>query len=227
MDKNEARNPLLLLHSTVTCHYKNQNTHDMNDTFLIQYQHDIPDELILELQNNLQEFNIVVEKQSDSEYEYATGSLINDIIVYVSENQTSLIVSGLIVRTTYDLLKFSISELFKGLKKHLNKSGDKKSELKKISVKHRIGDKTIDFELETNLKDELIERVIEQSFELLKGENAKAIIANQDYLSKEYDYKQAKFVFNEQNGLWEPINYGAIRKEYNDLIRNANQNIKD
>lgn len=187
----------------------------MNDTFLIQYQHDIPDELILELKNNLREFNVIVEKQPDSVYEYATGSAINDILIYISENQTSLIVSGLIVRATYDLFKFSIGDLYKGLKKHLSKDSNGKLGQKKISIKHRIGEQTLDFELETNLNDDLVEKAIEQSFELLKSEKTKEIITNKDYLSKEYDYKQAKFLFNVNNGLWEPINYGEIRKEYN------------
>ncbi len=199
----------------------------MNDTFFIQYQDDIPEELIAELRHNLQKFNIVVEKQTGSEYEYATGSLINDIIIYISENQTSLIVSGLIIRASYDLLKYSLGILFKGLKKHLQQSGDQKSIIKKISIKHRIGEKTVDFELETNIKDEMVEKAIDQSFEVLKSEDTKSIIKDQNYLSKEFDFKQAKFIFNEQNGLWEPINYGAIRKEYGKLPGSTDQNIKN
>jgi hypothetical protein len=199
----------------------------MDDPFLIQYQPDIPEKLILEFKHDLQDFNVIVEKQTDSESEYAVSTFINDIIIYISQNQTALIVSGLIVRATYDLLKFSLGKLFTGLKKHIAQSNVINPEQKKISIKHTIGDKTIEFELETNLSDELYEKVIEQSFEILKDDNTQTILYNQDYLSKEFDYRQAKFIFNEQSGLWEPINYGIIRKKYEDSIKNVNQSFKE
>jgi len=33
------------------------------------------DEIIIEFQNDLENFNVVIEKQSDSEYQYATGNV--------------------------------------------------------------------------------------------------------------------------------------------------------
>lgn len=195
----------------------------MNDNFFIQYQDTVKDGIIFEFQNDLENFNVVVEKQSDSEYQYATGNVFSDIVLFISENQTSLIVSGVIVRVTYDLLKYSITKLIKGLKKNTQKKTGQTEKTKKISVKHILDGKTIEFEIEVNLSDELIEKAISQSFELLKEQQLKTIINNRDFLSKEYDYKQAKFIFNENSKIWEPINFGGIRKEYEALIKRANE----
>lgn len=194
----------------------------MNENFLIQYQGTVSDEIILEFQKDLKEFKVIVEKQQDSEYHYATGNLFNDIVLFISENQTSLIVSGLIVRASYDLLKYSITKLIKGLKK--KSPSEQIEKLKKISINHRIYDKNIEFEIESNLSDELIEKAIDKSFDLIKQEQIKEILNNRDFLSKEYDYNQAKFIFNKDSGLWEPINYGQIRKDFEDFQRKANEN---
>ncbi len=195
----------------------------MNENFIIQYQESIHDDSILEFKNDLKGYNVIIDKQPEPEYHYATGSLINDIIIFISENQTNLIVSGLIVRGTYDLLKFSITKLISRIRKKAQSKGEEITETKKISVKHNIGDKTIEFEIEANLSDELIEKAIEQSFQLLQEQQTIEILKDVNFLSKEYDYKQAKFIFNEKNNLCEPINYGEIRKEYVELIKKANQ----
>ncbi len=209
------------VYKLVTCHYK--TNHNMKDTIVIQCKNDIPNDLILDLKSNLNGFEIVFEKQQpDSDFEYASGSSINDILIYISQNQTSLIVSGLLINTTYDILKFSICQLYKGLKKLLNNNRNKqKPEQRKISIKHTIGEKTIEFELETNLSDKLTEMIIEKSFEVLKSENINEILNNKDFLSNEYDYKSAKYTYNTDTNSWEPINYGKIRKEIIELNNDA------
>ncbi|HBG70483.1 MAG: hypothetical protein A2W93_09510 [Bacteroidetes bacterium GWF2_43_63] len=193
----------------------------MNENFLIQYQETVPEEIIFEFQEDLKEFTVIVEKQPDSEYHYSTGNLFNDIVIFINENQTGLIVSGLIVRASYDLLKFSITKLIKGLKKKSPK--EQTENLRKISINHRIYGKIIEFEIETNLSDDLIERAIDKSFDTIKQEQIKEILNNRDFLSKEYDYNQAKFIYNKATGLWEPINYGQTRKDFEDFQRKANE----
>jgi hypothetical protein len=197
----------------------------MKDIIVIQYNRNLPNELIDKFKEDLPEFTVFIEKQTDSEWEYATGSFINDIIIYISDNYTSLIVTGLIVRASYDLLKHAILELFKGLKKSPKiKTSDK---TKKMSIKCHIGEKTLDFEMETNLNDEIIEKAIDQSFQLLKDHEHEDIIDNMDYLSQEFDFKQVKYLYNPNNNLWEPVNYGEIRKKKQELLNRAYKNLRE
>jgi len=201
----------------------------MKETLIIQYKNYIEDDIILEFKDKLKDFEIITEKLPEPEFHYATGDVVSDILIFINENQTALIVSNILGRATYDLLKYSIKELFTGFKKLLKRKNNKETNTKShtLTLNFKILDKSVDFEINATLDNETANKAIDKAFEYLESKRTEQDLQNQDYLSKEYDYNLAKYKYNSESGLWFPINYGDERRKLKNLIDKANNEFKD
>jgi len=141
----------------------------------------------------------VVEIQKDEEeHLYATGETIAIIIIF-GDFFLKAIASGM----TYDLVKTGIVNAFSKLKSLFPK------QTKRISLQHKVDDTTVEFELETNLSEDIIKDVIEKSFN--QTNKLKEITKEKKYKSEEGN---CLLKFNESTGNWEPVDFDEMREYF-------------
>ncbi len=143
--------------------------------------------------------NVEVEKPEE-EISNVTGEIFNDIIIYFHQHFSEL---------TLHLLVIGLTKLHEKLIKNSSNT----SKTNKISLRHRVNDKTVEFELDPNLSENVKESIIHKSFEQTYKQDLLKITSNPKYLLFNNDFKSSKFTYNQETGLWVPLDYGSIRTE--------------
>lgn len=203
----------------------------MTEEFKIVYQHYIPDELISEfekigLDKQLQ-VDIRKEKVEQKYYNF-TGSEISDIVIYIQQHTTELIVCGLLVNLAYDTLIGGIKLLWTGLSKlaikKLQSDGKVTEKPKSISIRLMDKDRAVEIVLNGEVPtDEQASKIIEESFKFMNSSKLNEAFNNPDFIPNEKP--RIRLIYNKEKQVWAPENFGVYRKEIAEYERWANENL--
>lgn len=185
----------------------------------------VPVSIFDEFRDNLAEKGIKSSVEiDDGEWSNFSGDEIADIIVFVKEHKTELIVAGLLVPITYDVLKFAIASLWKALKKTLFKAEDKEEfEKKHISLRIQDADgKLVSLEIEGNITEGQIEVILDKAFQYLNQGKKEDLFTNTDFVNTINNQQSVQLFYNAETEIWEPVNYAELRKQWDDLMGKIN-----
>lgn len=197
----------------------------MTPNIEIRYRH-IPSEITDDIQKDLERANLTVSIVHDKkEYFNFTGGPA-DILIYIDNHLTEIIIGGLLLPAAYDTLKYSIKTTWKKLVLHY---GKRKSELEEdknhIELNFKLHEnKTIEFNLSGDIDEKTINNVVDKLFEYLKDKEKH----NNDFQNKDYkdrlDLKpRIRMRYNPNTNKWEPTNFAEIKKQLDDLMRRAEE----
>lgn len=186
----------------------------------IHTQKYVDETLIQEFKTSLEntdEFTVINTKEK-GEYYNASG-YIPEILLFINENATALIVSNLLIRPLYDILKGSIINLYVKTKSYFKAKKDGNKNGKTIISLQITTDTNFncDFNMEGNISEENIEKTIDNIFTLLKDQQHLEIMKNKDFVTKENGIEKLTFELDKDKNIWLPTNYGKIRSEMNEF----------
>ncbi len=207
----------------------------MTEELKIVYQHYVPDELIsdfekLRLDKQLQ-VDIKKEKEEQKYYNF-TGSEISDIVIYIQQHTTELIVGGLLVNLAYDTLIGGIKLLWTGLSKlaikKLQSGGKETDKPKSISVRLIDKDRAVEILLDGDVAtEEQANKIIEESFKFMNSPKLNEAFSNPDFIPNEKAKPRIRLIYNKEKQIWEPENFGEYRRKIAKYEKWANENLSN
>lgn len=203
----------------VISHFKK---HQMKEELKVVYQNYIPEEIISRFKDfRLDEhLNVeVISIKEEQKFYNASGLEIYDIIIFLNNHSSELIVNG-IGSLGYDVLKSGVKYLWNRLKELQvkNVTSQKVTDKYKIlSLVLKFKEKSVELKFEGEFDTE---RLVDKAFEFLKEESIDDLFKVPDYLQKN-EKPRIKIVYNPETGNWEPENFGNYQREiqkYRDSI---------
>jgi hypothetical protein len=161
----------------------------------------------------------------DSEWAHFDGGEIADIIVYIREHTTELVVTGLAAPFAYDLLKSSISRMWNLLTRVKFRKEDKDEPSKK-HISLRIQDaqnRVVQIEINGNLTAENIEAIIASALTNLELSKKEQLFASKDFVSNIKNEQAVHLYYNPSTGFWEPYNFAKLSQEWDDLMKQIDE----
>lgn len=186
----------------------------INDNgFSIIYKHYIPDDWIIEFEDGITKNGLTVGKYKDEDKYYNfEGPELADIIVYIKDNPTSIFIAP----AAYDIAKYGVISLWKklrGLNVKVIKQQSAEPKRKKLSIQYEDADgRKLNINLEGDISDDLIEEVVEESFDMIKSDKKEKFYTNKDYVNDNNDNPTVELNYNENSKQLEPKNHDEIRK---------------
>jgi len=205
----------------------------MTEEFKIVYQHYIPEELIADFErtglNEKLDIELVLEKEEQKYYNF-TGSEIADIVIYIQQHTTELIVGGLLVSATYDILKGGVKLLWTGLSKlavkKLQSGGKETDKPKSISVRLMGKERAVEIVLDGDVNEKQADKIIDESFKYVNSEKINEDFKNPDFIPNNKSEKpRIRLIYNKEKQIWEPENFGEYRRKMEEYQRWAEQNL--
>lgn len=202
----------------------------MKEELKIVYQHYIPDNLINDFEKSGLDRQLQVDikkEREEQKYYNFTGSEISDIVVYIQQHTTELIVGGLLVSLAYDTFIGSIKLLWKGLSKLVIKriqSGGKETDKpKSISLRLMDKDRAVEVVLNGDVDDKQAEKLISEAVKFISSEKLNEAFENPDFIPKETEKPRIRLIYNKEKQIWEPENFGEYRRQMEEFQRWANE----
>lgn len=206
----------------------------MKEEIKIVYQHYVPDELItgfekLQLSSQLQ-VDIKNEKEEQKYYNFA-GPEIADIVIYIQQNTTELIVNGLLAKLAYDALKgglkFLWTEISKLAIKKLQANGKETDTSKSIYLRLSNKERAVEVLLEGNIDNDKADKVIDDALKFVSSENLNKIFENPDFIEGKIEKPRIRIKFNREKQIWEPENFGEYRRKIEEYQKWAGENFNN
>lgn len=203
-------------------------TMNNNREINVVYKSYIPDEWVEEFENNIKTAGIQFKKVKDEDKYYSfTGPEFADIIIFIRDNPESIFLAPAL----YDIIKSGIIGLWKKLKS-LNvqkmQSGETETKQKKISIRYEDAqERGITIIIEGDLDDDLIEDIVEESLEVLKTDKKEVIFQQPDFVDNSQGKKAIELKYNPNTKVWEPENFGEIRRKMDEYQRWAEDNFSN
>lgn len=186
----------------------------------IKYRH-LPSDLFVDIENAFRNNDISINIFPDKEdYENFDGSPA-DILIYINQHLTELIITGLISPAIYDLVKHSISSTWKKIRDYYLKKKNRLEEEKNyISLNFKIdSDNSVEFNLIGDIKEDKISELTDKLFAYISDTNRiQNDLNNPDFKSSEINSNQISLRFNFESNKWEPINYAELRKQMDNFL---------
>ncbi len=205
----------------------------MTEEFKIVYQHYIPEELIGDFEktglSEKLDIELVLEKEEQKYYNF-TGSEIADIVIYIQQHTTELLVGGLLVSATYDILKGGVKLLWTGLSKlavkKLQSGGKETDKPKSISIRLMGKERAVEIVLDGDVNEEQADKIIDESFKYVNSEKINEDFKNPDFIpNSKAEKPRIRLKYNKKKQIWEPENFGEYRRKMEEYQRWAEQNL--
>lgn len=157
----------------------------------------------------------------DEEFAHYDGGEIADIIVFIKEHATELVVTGLLAPLVYDVLKSAVSNMWKSLTKVSFRKEDKDEHTEKhISVRIEDSQKrVVIIEIKGDLSPEKIDEIVASAFANLEASKKETLFSNKDFVSSTKNQETVQLHYNSSTGIWEPYNFSELKKEWDELMR--------
>lgn len=203
----------------------------MEEEIKIVYQHYIPDELIadfekLGLDNQLQ-LEIKKEKE-EQKYYNLTGTEIADIVIYIQQHTTELIVGGLLVNLAYDTFKGGLKLLWIGISKlaikKLQSNGKDADKSKSISLRLMDKDRSVEVVLEGDVDDKQADKAIVEAVKFISSDKLNEAFKNPDFLPANTAKPRIRLKFNKEKQVWEPENFDQYKRQIEAYQKWAEEN---
>lgn len=187
---------------------------------VIEYMR-IPDEIAKDFASEVDN-SIHIKLVKSKEYESFTGGPA-DIIIYIKEHLTEILVGAIVGPAVYDSIKFSISRLWKKLISFYSRKRTIEEDKNCISLNIEFKNEgEVEFILSGSVKEKEIQEIINGLFDYLKAQNRiKTDLMNSDYQDKDSTKPKITMRFNEETKSWEPVNVVQLRKQFDELLKNA------
>jgi hypothetical protein len=196
----------------------------MTKNIEIKYRY-VPPEIIKDFEIHIDESLSVDIIHDNEDYDNFIGGPA-DVIVYINQHLTELIIGGYLINATYDGIKYAIIGTWKKIVKYYSKQ---KNELQKdknfIKLKFKVkSGKTVEFDLNGNISEKLIESLTDKIFSYLKNQDQQEIDFSNRELKNMEDFEPTlRFHYNSKSKKWEPVNYTLLRKQIEELMRKASE----
>jgi len=161
-------------------------------------------------------------KIDNGEWSNFTGDEVADIIIFIKQHKDELIV-GLIGSAVFEILKYSISKMWKALKKVVFSEKDKDDqEQRHISVRIEDMDgRLVEIEFKGSIPVENIEQTIDKAFQYLDKDKKIEIFSDRNYVNEYMGQESVQLHYNPEKDAWEPFNYSELKKQWDDLMRRS------
>ncbi|MET0465870.1 MAG: hypothetical protein ABW007_22095 [Chitinophagaceae bacterium] len=196
----------------------------MKEEMKIVYQHYIPDDLIVEFDKLRVGDHLQVEiktKKAEQKYYNFNGPEIADILIYVEEHTTELIVSGFLVNVAYDMFKSGLKLLWTGISnlavKKMNANDKQTDKKKSISITLAVKDRAIEVILEGDVEDKQANILIDEAFKFISPESLNEAFNNPDFIEQPTDKPKIRLRFDKEKQVWQPENFGEHRRQVSDF----------
>lgn len=175
-----------------------------NNQIKIVYKHYIPNSWILEFEDKIKSEKLSVQSIKDNdEVDNFDGPELSDIIIYIS--------TALVSPAIYDIIKYGVIKLYKNLMKLEAKNNT--AEKKKISIRCKDEQKRkLNLNIEGDYSEDLIEEIVEKSFDFIKSDKKESLYAQEDFVSNADDNPIIELQYNQESKQWEAVNFGNIRR---------------
>ncbi|HDL01041.1 MAG TPA: hypothetical protein ENH23_02280 [candidate division Zixibacteria bacterium] len=189
------------------------------------YKHYIPEDWIEELETAIKTTDVPFKKSKDEDKYYNfTGPELADIIIFIKDNPESIFLAPAL----YDIVKVSIVGLWKKLTS-LNvkkmQSGETEAKQKKISVRYEDAQqRRVTINIEGDLDNDIIEEIVEEALEVIKTDKKEEFFQQPDFVDNSQGVKAMELKFNPETKVWEPENFGDIRRKMDDYQKWAEEN---
>lgn len=198
----------------------------------IIYKHYIPEQLIEDFTGiiNPTDYKIIKIKQDDR-YSNAIGGEISDIVIYIKEHRTEIIVGGLIIPTTYLMLQSGIVHLWKKIKslntKIFQSTNKNIIRGKIISVRYEdVVGRVVKINFNGGIEDEGIENTVEKALEFTQKYSVEEVFSDPDYVIEEHDKITISINYNIEEQCWEFENFGENRRKMEEIKRWGEENFR-
>lgn len=197
----------------------------------IIFQYYLSKKLIQEFENlhlnTKKNSSIQIGVEPKSQLENFEGKEISDIVIYIQQHKTELIVGGLIVNATYDIFKSGIKFLWTGLCKLPIKKSKHKKDIpqKSITVKFESNDRIAEVAFEGDIDVTQIESVIDKAIDFINSDKLETAFKTPDFIPSREDKPRIRLKFNQDKQIWEPENFGDYRRQMEDMMRWAENNL--
>lgn len=195
----------------------------------ITYQDYIPDELIRDFRKLVQSNELQI-KVSKKEREHSDGRwnnfetvAVNDIIVYINQHPTELIIN-FISDSVFLLIVTGIKQLWVNISKP---SVQKIGRGKGIELKIRDVSKSIDVSFSGDVNEKQADLIIESFVDYLKSKNVNNAFDNPDYVNTKSDKPEIHLIYDKEEDIWEPENFGEQKRKMEELRRHMQRNFKN
>jgi hypothetical protein len=158
---------------------------------------------------------IISHRQSEDEYYNFTGNVLLDILISIKENPESIFIFPAI----YDGLKATIIGIWNKLMRTKKNVKENKLVLETKDSKNRV----FKIKIEGDFDTDSIEKIVTKSLELLK-EDKEIFFENDDLVNTSDENEQIiEMVLNTETGIFEPTNFGEIRREIDEFQKRAEE----
>lgn len=196
----------------------------MDTNIEVRYKQ-LPFEIIEDFKKNIERSSISITVIHDKyQYYNATGGPA-DIIIYIDQHLTELIVggvSGLVVNGVYD----SIKTIWKKLQAYYSTQQTEIQEDKNyISLNFKLKpDRTLKYSLEGTVDEKIIINLTENIFKYLKDtEKQNKDFQNPDFKDKDDLKPKIRMRYNPKTNSWNPVNFAEFEKWRDEQIRQAEE----
>ena len=190
------------------------------------YKHYIPEDWIEEFETSIQEIKVSFNKSKDEgRYYNFVGPELADIIIFIRDNPESIFLAPAI----YDIVKSSLVGLWKKLKslkvEKMKSGGSIEEKQKKISVRYEDSqNRRISINFVGNIDNEIIEEVVEKSLDVIKTDKKEELFREPDFVDNSSGKITIELKYNPKTKVWEPENFGDIRRKTDDFQKWAEAN---
>lgn len=195
----------------------------------ITYQDYIPDELIRDFRKLVQSNELQI-KVSKKEREHSDGRwnnfetvAVNDIIIYINQHPTELIIN-FISDSVFLLIVTGIKQLWVNISKpSVQKIGGEKG----IELKIKDVSKSIDVSFSGDVNEKQADLIIKGFVDYLKSKNVNNAFDNPDYVNTKNDKPEIHLIYDKEEDIWEPENFGEQKRKMEELRRHIQRNFKN
>ena len=147
-----------------------------------------------------------------------------DIVVYVNDHLTELIVGGLMVNAVWDGIKYAVGAVWKKLITYCSKR-KKGNEYLELSFRLK-PDRTIDFSLNGSFDHTMIDTAMKEIHNyLIDKERQEKDFNNPAFKDNIESKPKIRMKWNREIRNWVPENYAEIRRQHEQWLKTVNRKL--
>ncbi len=199
----------------------------MREEIKIIFQYYLPNDIIqgfknleLDTKTNLK-FQLEIEEES--EWLNFSGNEMFDIVVVLQLHALKIITDGLF----WDGLKFLWNSLLKIPINKLEEKGKNDDTPKSISLKLINKEKIAEIVFEGGIQEGEMDKIIKKAIDFVNSEKLETAFKTPDNWPNINEANNIRLIYNNEKNIWEFFNYGDCRREIEQLMKFADENLSD
>ena len=194
---------------------------------LIVYKDIVPGTIVSEIPisdiQNAFGGTVVVTKENDN-FDNFSGEEMSAIVLYFNEHYAELITSGLLFPAAYDVLKGMLKKLWHGLNLLIKRKESDDSPKKLIRLHLKNHSRTVEIVFEGYDGEQQLDKIIDNAFAFVRSHEFTEAARNPDFTNTDGDKPGHMIVYDFGKKAWTPVDYGEIKKKFDELRKFAEEN---